>query len=552
MLNSFTGPSLATPGAAERAAPGQESPAFRLAAWAVLYAVAAVAAVRPVTDYDVWWHLSVGQWVVEHQTVPVTDPFSRYGQDKPWVAYSWLFEVLVYGLHQGLGLFGIVAFRVALSLAVLAAVHRLVARREPRFLWNVGLVGAAALALIPMFNERPWLFTILFSTLTLDAVLDLREGRRGWTFWALPVIFALWANIHIQFVYGLFVLALGCAAPWADRRFGCEGAEGVRPGTAGYRNTVVLAVGCALATLLNPYHVRLYGVVLEYATQPAPMRIIVELRALDFRDVWDWAVLAFALAAAFALGRRGKWSSFDLLLLGGAAFFSFRMKRDLWFVVVAALAVLTAGPRVVLAAEEVFAWTRRRVAVLAAALAVVIGVAVMTRDALPDRLRSRVEEKFPAAAAARVAELGCDGPLYNQLNWGGYLIWALPHLPVAIDGRTNLHGDDRMVRSERTWAGMAGWDSDPELQAAGVVIADAKNAGLTSLLRRDPGYYLLFEDEVAVVFVARANLPRRGWISEPGVAPAHPGNDVSATALPRRGWISEPGVAPAHPGKRGM
>jgi GNAT superfamily N-acetyltransferase len=173
-----------------------------------LYAIPAVMVMRPVTDPDIWWHLRTGQWIVEHGAVPTTDPFSSFGLGKPWVAYSWLFELLVYGLYRGLGLGGILLYRVVLTLAVALSVHRLVAKREPRFAVALGLVGAALLALLPLMNERPWLFTILFSALTLDVVLDLRAGRSTRAAWLLPPLFALWANLHIQFVYGLFLLAL--------------------------------------------------------------------------------------------------------------------------------------------------------------------------------------------------------------------------------------------------------------------------------------------------------------------------------------------------------
>ncbi len=87
--------------------------------------------------------------------VPATDPFSSYGQDRPWVAYSWLFEVMVYGLHGAMGLAGIVLFRVALVFTVAVAIHRFVAKREPRFIVATVLVGLALLPIGCMMTERP-------------------------------------------------------------------------------------------------------------------------------------------------------------------------------------------------------------------------------------------------------------------------------------------------------------------------------------------------------------------------------------------------------------
>jgi hypothetical protein len=496
-----------------------------------LYAIPVVVTLRPVADPimdpDVWWHLRTGQWVAEHHAVPANDPFTAYGQGRPWVAYSWLYEVGLYGLYAWLGLAGVIAYRVAMALAVVAAVHHLIARREPRFLRATLLTGLAVMALAMLFNERPWLFTVLFCTLTLDVVLGLREGRGGSPVWALPVVYALWASLHIQFVYGLFLLGLACATPVLDRLLSrlpqrtedrgqrtetqalcplssvlCPLTSAATAFSAGWWRLVALTAGCALATLANPYHVRVYGVVLEYATQPGPFRFINELKALEFRELPDWVMLGLAGGAAFALGRRRRLSSFDVLLLAAAAFFAFRARRDLWFLVLASVAILSAtGLRVVPAAER-FPLTGRRLAALAAALAVLIALTARARGLSAANLERKVAGVFPAEAADAVAQHGYAGPLYNDFNWGGYLIWRLPQLPAAIDGRTNLHGDERILRFGATWSGAPGWQDDPDLCAAGVVLAPA-DTPLSSLLATDPRFRLVHEDALAKVFVKR-------------------------------------------------
>jgi hypothetical protein len=446
--------------------------------------------------------LRVGQWVVEHRAVPQTDPFSAYGQGRPWVAYSWLYEVILFGLYSAFGLTGVVVYRAAMCLAIAAAVHRLVSRRGPPTLFGAGLTAACLMALAMLFGERPWLFTILFGTLTLHAVLDLRDGRRTVLAAALPAVFAVWANVHIQFVYGLALLSLAVVAPVIDRRLrGGDAGTPAAVGSLGWRGLVSVTVACWLATLFNPYFLRLYGVVVEYATQPGPFRFVNELKALEFREVCDWTMLGLALAAAFALGRRPKVSGFDVLLLAGCALLSFRARRDMWLTVLAAAAILSAGP---FAAQPVPGrrWTwRTRSALAACVLAMAVGLGV-ARDLSPSRLERTAVEVFPAAAVRHVAEHGYPGPLYNDFNWGGYLIFELPSLPVAIDGRTNLHGDERLIRFGSTWSGGPGWHDDPDLSAAGVVLADAR-APLATLLARDDRFVLVFEDAVARVFVAR-------------------------------------------------
>jgi hypothetical protein len=492
-------------GLSPQAAPGDVR--FRVLVTAAIYAIPLLVALRPVGDPvydpDIWWHLRAGQWVVEHGGVPANDPFSLPGLNKPWVAYSWLYEVLVYELYRWLGLVGVVVYRALMALAVTAAVHRLVCRGGPRFLVGAALTGLALLPLAMLFSERPWLFTVLFGTLTLHAVLDLREGRDSWLPWLLPLVFALWANTHIQFVYGLLLLGLACAAPWLDMLTGtgADNTGAAVAGSAAWRKLALLTAACALATLANPYHARLYGVVVEYATQPGPFRFVNELRAPEFREPCDWALLGLAGAAAFALGRRRALSSFDVLLLAGGAVLAFRARRDLWVAVLAALVIL-AAPAHAAGAAEPFAWTPRRRAAVAGLLAGLALFLAWVRDLSPANLERKAAGVFPVEAARHVAEYGYAGPLYNDFNWGGYLIWALPELPVALDGRTNLHGDERILRIGTTWAGGRGWHDDPDLAAAGVVVA-AADSPLASLLASDGRFVLAHEDPVAKVFVAR-------------------------------------------------
>ena len=71
---------------------------------------------------------------------------------------------------------------------------------------------------------------------------------------------------------------------------------------------------------------------------------------------------------------------------------------------------------------------------------------------------------------------------------------------MALDGWNTLHGDAKVWRSIRTWAGLEGWESDPDLVASRLVIAP-RSVALTSLLRLDRRFSVAYEDELAVVFV---------------------------------------------------
>src|SRR6185437_73996 len=175
-----------------------------------------------VADADIWWHMRVGQWIVAHHQVPHIDYFSREA-GRPWADYSWLFEVAVFQSFQHFGLAGILAYTTAMVVAITAAIYHLVRRLQPDFMLAVLLTFVAGLALTRLFAPRAWLITILFFIIEIDILMGVRKtGRTRQMLW-LPLLFALWANLHIQFIDGLVVMGIAlCEAAlsrwWAPAR----------------------------------------------------------------------------------------------------------------------------------------------------------------------------------------------------------------------------------------------------------------------------------------------------------------------------------------------
>ena len=201
------------------------------------------------------------------------------------------------------------------------------------------------------------------------------------------------------------------------------------------------------------------------------------------------------------------------------------------------MTIVTAEPWFPSYFRERFPLTRLRLATLGTGVCLVIVATAWARNLVKSRLDEAIAEKFPARAAAYVEAHHLEGPLFNHFDWGGYLIWRLPHLKVAIDGRTNLHRDERLLRSVETWAGERGWDADPELMAAKVVIASAKGP-MASLLRLHGGFSLVHEDFLADVFIATANRSSNPPVEQP--AGHHATKSDAAAQLSRARTLQKP------------
>ncbi len=82
------------------------------------------------------------------------------------------------------------------------------------------------------------------------------------------------------------------------------------------------------------------------------------------------------------------------------------------------------------------------------------------------------------------------------------MIYYLPKHPVSFDGCTVIYGTRRVIHCLEIQRGDAGWQSDPALAAARLLILPRK-VPLTLLLRLDTPFKAVYEDDVAVVFVRR-------------------------------------------------
>jgi hypothetical protein len=480
------------------ASSGQNKTSEKIAqviALAVLLAAPALICVHTaiVADPDIWWHLRVGEWILQHHAVPHVDAFSGPNAGKPWEAYSWLYELLTIQVFSRFGLAGIVGYSAAMVLAIAVAFWHLIKRLQPDFSIIALLVFASLGCLQHLYSPRPWMFSILFFVLEVDILMVARRTGRVRELAWLPLIFALWSNIHIQFIDGLLVLALAVAEALA-----AGWGIGVRTRLRAPWLCAAMA-GSIVAVMINPFGWHIYRVAYDLASQPGVLNKINELQAMPFRDITDFAVLFLALAAAAALAWHRRFQMFELGLLIFAAVVSFHSQRDTWVMATAAAAILATTITTRRAATVRLPAVGAILGIAGAALMVLTGFRMMHVDNA--KLADRVANVLPVAAVDAIRAKGYAGPLFNDFNWGGYLIWAL-RMPVSIDGRAAFYGDQAIDRSVATWSGAPDWNSDPELKAAGLVILPVK-APLTQLLRMDPHFQLVFEDKLAAVFVKR-------------------------------------------------
>jgi hypothetical protein len=452
-----------------------------------------------VLDPDIWWHLSVGDWIVQNRSFPHNGIFSHTAATRPWMAYSWGYEALLSRAYGWFSFIGMGTFGALLTIAVALAIFRMLYRISGRFwaAWALSVVVYAAF----LFNiaPRPVFFSVILFTITLTLLFEAQRIGRVQSLYWLPLVFLVWANIHIQFIYGLAVVGLFAGVNLLQRiamRLRIHPHSLPPPTLPALPPFAVLAC-CILASCIGPYSYHLYYEAFVISQSKIMYKIIRELQALSFQYFNQYLELLLAVGAFFAAGWKKKIDPFKFALLIFATVFAFRTWRDAWFVCVVAAAIIADFPTPEEKRDpplQLSGW-----ATVSAASIVLLLVSVRSTDFTTRGLDRAISGEYPVDAVNFLRRNPVGGPLYNSFDWGGFLIFYMPQYPVSIDGRTDLYGDAMDEHYYSTQEADASYVDDPVLNEAGVVLLKKKLPIATRLLL-DRRFRLVYSDDLAVVF----------------------------------------------------
>jgi hypothetical protein len=478
------------------------SAATRIAAATVVLAMAAFWLARqatvPLDDPTLWAHLSTGTWMLHNHALPHTGLFSQLSGLR-WLDFNWGVEFVLAVFYKALGLYAIVVLSMALKTGV--ALSAFVMARG----WRGNFWPALGLALVAEFILRDGLtLTALVSVLFFAAELVVlfevhRSGKLRGLYW-LPVLFVVWANCDSECVTGLLLLALYLLVVLAKKFAGANAARWMPQGApVPLQRAGVVAGACLLASMLSPAGYHIFAGVFDDIYSAAAFRFFGDFRAMDFRHAQHYLTVLLVMGAFFALGRHRNWDVFKLALLAICAALAFRIQRDLWLAVLSSVAIL--GDELSPEAEAPRTSGRER-ALFAAVLAVVfVALAVIVPPPRAE-LSAHLAGQFPQQACDFIRNNHLPAPLFNPINWGGFLSWYLPEYPVSVDSRVGLYGSEYISQHFATMSGNRLLEDDPSFANANTILLE-RNSGIaraiTTLPRLKAQYKVLYSDDLALV-----------------------------------------------------
>lgn len=470
-----------------RLAPGVSDVVFGI----VLVSVLVGGRYRLLNDPGTTWHLRLGREILRTGSVPRSDTltFTRAGQ--PWVDQSWLFDALLAAVVDR---FGWPAAVAACGLGI-AWVYATLARgllrdgRSPLVVLVVAVLAAGVGA--THFLVRPHLLTLAFVLVTLRVCQDHHaRGSRG--LFALPLLTALWANVHGGFLAGPFVVftsALGhaIAGPMDRDR---------RRGVAEFLATGAL---CLLAALANPYGIELYRHVGRLLVSSGVTALIEEYQPIPFGKpdarVVEWVILALVGLPSVSSSRMTRYELAHALLWLHLALASVRHAPLFALAVAPGLArVLDGLPATPPSAPPTgdhripFTWPSAAALLVGALLA--CGAPIGGFD----------PSHWPLSALPLLNRCPAESRIFHEQDWGGLIAsGSRPARRTYLDDRFELFGKEFILGYVNAIEGGPDWDEIRDRRSIGLVWVRPER-GLARRLDGDPSWRVLHRDRVSVLY----------------------------------------------------
>lgn len=440
---------------------------------------------RMLRDPGPLWHVAVGRHILAAGEIIRSDPYSFSLQDPHWIAWQWLLACPLALIHGLCGLDGLVlATATALSCLYSWIAHRLL-RAGFHWLLAAAVVALTAAASSYHFHPRPHLVTMILLAWTFARLCDFEAARITLRqLWAFVPVFAVWANVHGGVLGGIGSVALAVAGWTVAKPLGQRTPLRTRKDLV---LAYALLILCGSSVFVSPFGVELPGTWLAVLRSQLVANLMQEHAPLFATTA---AVPVALFAAVYSLVLIGTLSERPrvtwLIPLAWFVLACARVRHGPLFAVTAVLAIVEIFPHCRWAqwlhargsdlyrgpATDPGAINARwdyRPTLLPLVLVLVCVVFQACSLAVPvvgsgwAKLDAR---QWPVALLPELQKRQysrSEGtPIFNDMLYGGFLIYFTPGYRVFIDDRCELYGHQKLLDGRNALEAYAeAADSDP-------------------------------------------------------------------------------------------
>lgn len=452
---------------------------------------------------DFGWHLRTGATIFQTQQIPSTDTYSYTFFGTPYIYHSWLAEVLIYLFYSIGSQWGVsLLYSLLLGTGVF-----LIVKDKKLTLFEILLFFSLVFSLLQMIGFRTQTFSFFFLSLTYYLTLPERLTKTKkpflWISCLIP-IFILWANTHPGFLLGLVFAGYNLVVWSLTQRKSFK--------TLVY--SIFLLLIAFVGTLVNPYGYHLHEFLIKMLTNSSASKYIfdwipfLELPSLELK--YKLFVIMLFLIVMVTPSKRvfDKWLFLIVFLF---------MLQSTRYTMPFSLLLFILFPETL---RWLSLWLQRQNSLykklmsgLLWTLIFAMGVnfsltaqATYCANSNPVCLEEKAPSdfKYPYQAVDYIRNNEVPNNIFNDFNWGGYLIWQLPERKFFIDGRMDNFFYPDGTSFLETFVSVVraddGWDKTLNRYQINTILL-RPNFPLIEKLRQDKNWQVVFENETSIILV---------------------------------------------------
>ena len=408
-------------------------------------------------DDDIFWHLNIGKYIVENKTVPSADVFGFVTIGQHWIPFEWGWDILNYAAFSVRGYAAVTVLKTVFFLLMFYFIYKTIRRLDLSIVISTVIFTILILGIFERLLAKPQISSYMFFAVILFIFLDYRQSARSSNrkIYFLPLIFLLWANMHMGVLAGIGIFSIFLFSEWMTY---------LKPRFFSFNNdnyvtkkdmAVLFAVfGVSLLALfLNPHGMNTFTYVYSHL-QMRMMEDVFEWRS-PFNKLFDGTmyryIYFFFLAGAliilyYSYKKKDLFAGFLIVVF---TVFSFRSSRfSIDFMIISAVFLAIAVNYFILNShskkmrEHLFSKPALKIfliVIIGAACAMLPGSNFYSFIKFDRTSGFGVSTNdYPVGAVNfikqnNIAKIG--GRPFNTYNCGGYLIWEISGAMNFIDSR---------------------------------------------------------------------------------------------------------------------
>jgi hypothetical protein len=211
---------------------------------------------------DYFWHLATGRYIVQNGSIPSLDVFSYSTQGQPWLVTEWGWDVITYFVFNTFGYVGLSILNSLVFLLIFGIYFYILNKFKVSYTLITFFSIVLVFGIFERITPRPHIITYLFFVLLMGLLINFKyfERTKYKKLFIIPIVFLLWANMHMGCVIGILIFAVFLVSEYIIfLRPSKFSSKEIAPLTKNELKRIVIIFVCSiLAMFINPHGINTY------------------------------------------------------------------------------------------------------------------------------------------------------------------------------------------------------------------------------------------------------------------------------------------------------